>query len=501
VLDGVLIDHEPPYEPQTRLSTGGIHFAAGASVDRLNRRRQAVDSVTLPDAMAFEVEEFNRSVLTVSWNRVICEVLADHIDPEGDQKTLIFAASSEHADLVVHTLKKIYESRLGQIDPEAIAKITGDVDRPLQLIRNFKNERLPSIAVTVDLLTTGIDVPSICNIVFMRRVRSRILYEQMIGRATRRCDAIGKELFRIFDAVGLYQMMQDVSEMQAISADPKISVEQLVKELRTITDSELRTTIHEQLVTKLRVRARRLTRAMDQRFEEVAGESANAVVDRLKEAGPDGALAWIDGHAGALAILCARSDRDHGPLISHHSDDLIEVTRGYTGGQRPEDFIESFAAFLRDNINKIPALAVIVQRPRELTRVQLREVLHALDAAGYSEASLRAAHRDLTNADVAARIVGFIRQQALGSPLESYELRVERAVRTILARRPWTAIQRKWIERIGKQLKAETIVDREALDQGAFKTDGGFVRIDKLFDGTLEQVLGDLHDAVWADAA
>jgi type I restriction enzyme R subunit len=74
-------------------------------------------------------------------------------------------------------------------------------------------------------------------------------------------------------------------------------------------------------------------------------------------------------------------------------------------------------------------------------------------------------------------------------------------VRTILARRPWTAIQRKWIERIGKQLKAETIVDREALDQGAFKTDGGFVRIDKLFDGTLEQVLGDLHDAVWADAA
>ena len=375
VLDGVLIDHEPPYEPQTRLSTGGIHFAAGDSVDRLNRRKQAVDSVTLPDAMAFEVEEFNRSVLTVEWNRVICEFLADHIDPEGPQKTLIFAASSEHADLVVQTLKTIFARRLAQVDPEAVAKITGDVDKPLQLIRNFKNERLPAIAVTVDLLTTGIDVPAICNIVFMRRVRSRILYEQMIGRATRQCPAIGKDLFRIFDAVSLYRMMQEVSEMQPISADPKISAEQLVQELRTISDPELRPTIHEQLIVRLRVRARRMSEAMARRFEELAGEPATAVVDRLKAAGPDGAQAWIDGHADAFAALCARSDRERGPLISHHDDDLLAVTRGYAGGQRPRDFIDGFAAFLRDNINKIPALAVVVQRPRELTRAQLREVL------------------------------------------------------------------------------------------------------------------------------
>jgi type I restriction enzyme R subunit len=56
--------------------------------------------------------------------------------------------------------------------------------------------------VTVDLLTTGIDVPAITNLVFVRRVNSRILYDQMIGRATRRCDEIGKEYFRIFDGGG-----------------------------------------------------------------------------------------------------------------------------------------------------------------------------------------------------------------------------------------------------------------------------------------------------------
>jgi hypothetical protein len=59
----------------------------------------------------------------------------------------------------------------------AVRKLTG--------IRSYRNDALPKIAVTVDLLTTGIDVPSIANLVFVRRVNSRILYEQMLGRATR----------------------------------------------------------------------------------------------------------------------------------------------------------------------------------------------------------------------------------------------------------------------------------------------------------------------------
>ena len=53
------------------------------------------------------------------------------------------------------------------------------------MIRSFRNDTMPKIAITVDLLTTGIDVPKIENLVFLRRVNSRILYEQMLGRATR----------------------------------------------------------------------------------------------------------------------------------------------------------------------------------------------------------------------------------------------------------------------------------------------------------------------------
>ena len=71
-------------------------------------------------------------------------------------------------------------------------KITGYIYKPLDAIKRFKNERLPNVVVTVDLLTTGIDVPPITNLVFLRRIQSRILYDQMLGRATRLCPDIGK---------------------------------------------------------------------------------------------------------------------------------------------------------------------------------------------------------------------------------------------------------------------------------------------------------------------
>ncbi|TVQ67739.1 MAG: hypothetical protein EA373_12030, partial [Oceanospirillales bacterium] len=78
--------------------------------------------------------------------------------------------------------------------------------------------------------------------------------------------------------------------------------------------------------------------------------------------------------------------------------------------------------------------------------------------------------------------------------------RVDRAMKKILASQPWTAPQRQWIERIGQQLKKETVVDKAALDQGQFKAQGGFKRIDKVFAGQLEQVLNNLNEQIWQKA-
>ena len=115
---------------------------------------------------------------------------------------------------------------------------------------------IPNIAVTVDLLTTGIDVPKIANLVFLRRVGSRILYEQMIGRATRLCTDIGKERFRIFDAVDLYSALKDVTDMKPVVVNPFVTFEQLVKEVVEGREEEFRRTSLEEFLAKLQRKKR-----------------------------------------------------------------------------------------------------------------------------------------------------------------------------------------------------------------------------------------------------
>ena len=71
----------------------------------------------------------------------------------------------------------------------------------------------------------------------------------------------------------------------------------------------------------------------------------------------------------------------------------------------------------------------------------------------------------------------------------------------IYALQNWTTPQRQWLKRIEKQLRAEIVVDREYLDSAAFKNDGGFNRLNKIFDGRLEALLGQINEELWTDAA
>jgi len=178
---------------------------------------------------------------------------------------------------------------------------------------------------------------------------------------------------------------------------------------------------------------------------------------------------------------------------------VVEVAHGYGEHEKPQDYLQSFADYIKANINTIPALMIVTTRPRDLTRKELRELKLILDQEGYSETALRTAWKDATNQEIAASIIGFIRQSALGSPLLSYRERVDRAMKAILTSRSWTGPQRKWLERIGKQLMQETIVDREALNSGQFMAQGGFNRLNKIFEGHMEEILGEIGEQLWQD--
>ena len=501
VVDGYLVDHEPPLRIRTKLSSEGIRWEAGDEVQILDPRTGQLDLFTTPDELTFDVEAFNREVITEAFNRVVCEALADELDPFSPFKTLIFCVSNEHADLVVLLLKEALARRYGSVPDEAVAKITGRSDKPAQLIRRFKNEAFPNVAVTVDLLSTGVDVPEICNIVFLRRVNSRILYDQMIGRATRLCDAIGKDSFRIFDAVGLYDALQNFTAMKPVVVNPKIPFSQLLGELQS-TEGEDWQLVREQLIAKLRRKQRHLGENAEARFRLLSGEEPEAFIERLQQLPETEARAWLGRIEGLGELLDAQWEvRSEPRFLSDHDDELRSIERGYGDAQRPEDYLEGFSAFVRDPGNDLPALTLVLTRPWELSRRDLRELRLALDQRGYSETTLATAWRDTTNQEMAASIMGWIRQAALGDPLMPYEQRVEKALQRILASRSWTKPQRDWLQRIANQTKVITIVDREALDDDALlfrREGGGWSRLNKLFGGELDGVLQQFQREVWA---
>lgn len=503
VIDGYLIDHEPPIRIETALARAGIKFEKDEELPLLNTRTGEVDLAHAPDEIRFEVEAFNKQVITPEFNRVVAEELARHIDPALPGKTLIFAATDAHADIVVGAIKKAFAQAYGEIDDASVKKITGSVDRVKNLIRSFRNDTNPQIVVTVDLLTTGIDVPKITNLVFLRRVNSRILYEQMIGRATRRCDEIGKEVFRIFDAVDLYPHLQNLTDMKPVVVNPSISFEQLVREMTEATEDAQRETIREQLAVKLRRRLRKLTDEARRQFEAVAGETPEAMLQRILSGDAPGLAAWLKDRVAIGPILDWEADGDNPRFvpISHHDDEIVGVTRGYGEAEKPEDFLDSFTAFVRDNLNKIAALKLVVQRPRDLTRADLKELRLALDREGYSDANLRRAWADAKNEDIAASIIGFVRQAALGDPLVPYDDRVRAAMRAIMSGRQWTEPQKRWLNRIGEQVAKEIVVDREAIDKEPFVADGGFNRLNKVFGGELESILAGINEELWKKTA
>lgn len=522
VADDWLIDHEPPIRYQTLLSRNGITFEKGALVEVINTQTGELDITELDDELSFDVEAFNRRVINENFNRVICEQLVHELDPFGNEKTLIFCASERHADMVKRLLDAAFKALYnGQYNQAAVEKITGQSPKVDELIRRYKNERYPNIAITVDLLTTGIDVPRISHLVFMRRVRSRILYEQMIGRATRRCDEIGKTVFRIYDPVDIYAALDDVNTMKPLVKDPNISLEQLIGELSDEqqlekalnspgeqADESQADVVLSQLGQKLmRVLRKARSKAeskpdLKQKLDELQqswGVPPETLHSHLRQLGPRQAAAFLQQHSGLLDQLAEVKQlvgSDYMPLLSEHEDEIRERTQSYGQHDRPEDYLDAFNRFIKDQLNQSAALAVVVNKPRDLTRAQLREVKLLLDNHGYSEARLQSAVRSQTNKDIAASIVGYIRRAALGEALIPFEQRVAQAMDRIYTQHHWTPNQRKWLDRLARQLVHEVIIDREFVNQ-RFADDGGARQMDKVLGEQLDTVLDELNEAMW----
>lgn len=256
--------------------------------------------------------------------------------------------------------------------------------------------------------------------------------------------------------------------------------------------------MRDQIVVKLRQRIKYIEPERREVLETVLGPLAD-LPDRLKAGPAAETIALFRQHPTLATILdAANPDKKRGGVyISEHEDELVSVEDDYGKKASPNDYIESFEAFVRANMNAAPALIAATQRPRELTRKELKDLAVLLDEHGFSEANLRQAYGRARNADIAAHIIGFVRQAAVGDPLVPYETRVENGVQRIIASRAWTTKQKLWLNRIGRALKAQPVGDPEILADPLFAQAGGFETVDREFDHGLGEILKDLNSAIW----
>ena len=165
-----------------------------------------------PPDMGYDVEStklFRKVYNETTCDRVLQELMESGLRIEsGDKlgKTIIFAYNHKHAELIVERFKKLYPS----YGANYCQLIDNTVKYADDLILNFEEDPNFQIAVSVDMLDTGIDVPAVLNLVFFKPVKSKIKFVQMIGRGTRLCpDLFGpgkdKEYFLIFDYCGNFE--------------------------------------------------------------------------------------------------------------------------------------------------------------------------------------------------------------------------------------------------------------------------------------------------------
>ena len=247
IADGVNLDYRT-FRIQTEASTHGGIIAKNEKIKEFANYTGQSSYHLLDEPVDYASSELDRSVVNPAQIKLILEhfkkSIYSDLFPEREPlweyipKTLIFAKSDAHATNIVDILKR--EVFPGQSD-DFVQKITYSSGNSVELIRRFNNDKTFRIAVTVTLVATGTDVPSLEVLLFMRDVDSEILYTQMRGRGVRTIgdeqlrnvtpNAISKDLFYLIDAVGVTEHEMSVPLIGGSDNPLVISLEHLLEQI------------------------------------------------------------------------------------------------------------------------------------------------------------------------------------------------------------------------------------------------------------------------------
>ncbi len=350
IQDGYLVDYGA-VRIKSDVRMNGVFLNQGEQVGIIDTETGKETYDELEDEREFPTEEIEKKITAPESNRKIIKEIANYAYEHEKEtgrfpKILIFAVNdlphTSHADQVV----KICREEFGQGD-DFVQKITGSpsVDRPLQKIREFRNRPKPKIVVTVDMLSTGVDIPCLEFIVFLRPVKSRILWVQMLGRGTRLCPEINKGSFTIFDCFDgtLIEYFKNTTDFKVeLPEKEPIPLEQVIENIYQNVEREYYVKV---LVKRLHRIERNMSGKAREEFAAFIpdgdmGKFANKLSGMLKNdfSGTMGLLR--DKKFQNLLVNYERAKREF--LIGYEVEDEVTsdvMIRAGSQYQKPEDYL------------------------------------------------------------------------------------------------------------------------------------------------------------------
>ncbi|HEX6509330.1 MAG TPA: DEAD/DEAH box helicase family protein [Chloroflexota bacterium] len=507
VRESYLVDYDV-VRIRSDVRMNGVFLKEGEQVDQVDPATGTRQLDLLEDERVYEAPDVERKITAPDSNRKILTELkryadAHELDYGRFPKTLIFAANDlphvSHADQLVELARGIFGR-----GEAFVAKITGRVDRPLQRIREFRNRPQPGIVVTVDLLSTGVDIPDLEFIVFLRPVKSRILFEQMLGRGTRKGERYpDKSHFVVFDCFDgtLLEYFRSATGMtvEPPEGDGK-SIEQIIEEIWQNKDRAYN------------------TRRLVKRLQRIAKEMAGEAYDLFARFIPAGDLARFaeelpalvrGSFAATMGILretefqqllhdYPRGGRSF--LVAPAVTDKVSsewLIKGATGREyRPADYLKAFADFVAQHTDEVDAISILLQRPSEWGAGALADLRQALARAPerFTEANLQRAFQ-ATHHKALVDIISMVKRASQETaPLLTAEERVRVAVDRVVAGRTLDDAQWQWLAYIEQHLIHNLSIERQDFDDiPVLAAHGGWRRADLIFNHNLSILLDQLN--------
>jgi type I restriction enzyme R subunit len=554
VAEGINVDGQV-YRIRTAITERGSSVDAGYYVDKRDRLTRQLRWEQLDDDLVYDASALDRQVVSEDQIRTVIREfrrrLFIELFPERREvpKTLIFAKDDSHAEDIVQIVREEF-ARGNDFCQKITYRVSGV--NPEDLIASFRNSYNPRIAVTVDMIATGTDVKPLEVLLFLRPVKSRILFEQMVGRGTRVIDptdlqavtpdARRKERFVIVDAVGVVD--QPKIDLQPLERQPTVAFDKLIEAVAmgkrdedTLTSLARRLGLLERKLTDadryaiaaatggqtVRSLASALIEALDpdRQVSEArsATGTANPTPEQIAQATTaliDRAVAPFDNPVLRQSLVDIRK-RDEQTIDRVSQDRVLEAGFDDSATGRARSTVESFKKFVETNRDEITALQLIYSQPygqRRPTFQQIRDLANRLkqpplgltaDELWLAYAQLdRDRVRGVQEQRVLADLISLVRH-AVGAEqdLVPYPDLVRARFDAWLAAqtangRAFTPDQRWWLDRIAEHVGVNLTIEPADLDTGPFYAKGGRFGAVRSFGKDLPELLAELNQVLAA---